>query len=201
MWQEAARALPDAPPPAEAARAKAAPPSSRQSTVEPSAGSSSRRASGPQRRSAAAGALRFFLGKSSSVVDAPSIGEKAAADLQQAGIRTVRDLLQADPASVAEELAIPRLTAERIVQWQRQARLMCCVPELRGYGAQLLVACGIGEPQQLAAADAAKLGARIDKLCRTTAGQRMLRGSKPPSRQRVAQWIAMAARRRPLEAA
>jgi hypothetical protein len=145
--------------------------------------------------------LRFFLEKGSPVEEAPSIGAKTAQRLAEVGIRTVADLLAADPQSAAEDLGNPRINAALVAQWQQQARLVCCIPELRGYGAQLLVACGITDPQRLATADVGALQRQVRKLCRTKAGQRILRNGKAPGDDRVAQWVALAARRRPLEAA
>ncbi|MCA9259820.1 MAG: DUF4332 domain-containing protein, partial [Planctomycetales bacterium] len=145
--------------------------------------------------------LRFLLHRSSPVADAPAIGEKTAERLAAVGIRTVADLLNADPESVVAELEVRHITAEVFCDWQRQARLVCCVPELHGYGAQILVACGLTEPQQVANADVGELYRKVKAFCRTKPGQRILRNGKAPSESKVADWVACAAHRRPLEAA
>jgi hypothetical protein len=145
--------------------------------------------------------LRFLLARSSPVVDAPSIGATAAEHLAKVGIRTVADLLNANPESAAEETGEPRITAAVITRWQSEARLACRIPELRCSGAQLLVASGLTEPEQVAAANAAELFAKVRDLCRSPKGKHMLRDGKPPSKERIAQWIRHAAHMRPLEAA
>lgn len=147
------------------------------------------------------GALRFLLERSSPVVDAPSIGRTAAERLGQVGVRTVADLLNANPESTAEELAIRAITPGVIARWQSEARLACRIPELRSVAAQLLVACGFTEPEQVAALTADELVQRVHAYCRTAAGRRLLRNGPPPSRARIAAWIRHAASRRPLEAA
>lgn len=145
--------------------------------------------------------LRFFLETSSPVVDAPSIGEKGAALLADVGIRSVADLLACDPKSTAEELDHRRVTAEVVRAWQQQARLVCRIPELRGYSAKLLVACGLTEPTQIAGADPKKLAATIAAYCETNEGERILRGSKAPDLAKIKQWVRHAALHRSLDAA
>jgi uncharacterized protein YhaN len=147
------------------------------------------------------GPLRFLLARTSPVVDAPSIGRKMAERLAQVGIRTVADLLHANPESTAEELAAPHAPAATIARWQAEARLACRIPELRSAGAQMLVACGLTEPEQVAGARAAELTARVRAVCRTAAGKRLLRGGAEPTPARIAGWIRHAAHTRPLEAA
>jgi hypothetical protein len=119
----------------------------------------------------------------------------------QVGVRTVADLLNANGESIAEELGIARVTAATIGRWQAQARLACRIPELRGAGAQLLVACGLTEPEQIAKSNVSELLGKIRAVCRTTEGKRYLRGGEVPNSARVAGWIRHAAHTRPLEAA
>jgi uncharacterized protein YhaN len=145
--------------------------------------------------------LRFLLDRSSPVADAPSIGRLTAERLSQVGVRTVADLLNANPESMAEELGITRVTAATVARWQSQARLACRIPELRGCGAQLLVACGYTEPEQIAGANVAELLGKVRAVCRTSEGKRLLRGGETPTSARVAGWIRHASQTRPLEAA
>src|SRR5690606_34500337 len=145
--------------------------------------------------------LRFFLQRSSPVVDAPSIGPIAAERLAGVGIRTVADLLNVDPESTAAELGAAKVTAGVITRWQREARLVCRIPELRGVGAQLLVASGFHEAEQVAGAKADDLVRRVRETCRGPQGQRILRNGGAPSSERIAEWIRHAAQMRPLEAA
>jgi uncharacterized protein YhaN len=145
--------------------------------------------------------LRFFLDRSRLVTEAPSIGRLAAERLAKVGIRTVADLLNANPDSTAEEVGESRFTPAVIRRWQVESRLACRIPELRNRGARLLVACGLMEPEQVAGASAAELATKMRAVCRTARGRRILRRGKAPSRRRIAEWIRHAAQMRPLEAA
>ncbi|MDC0935170.1 DUF4332 domain-containing protein [Pirellulales bacterium] len=145
--------------------------------------------------------LRFLLGRDNNVADAPSIGPKTAERLAAVGIRSVADLLNADAESTAAELDTRHVNADVFAAWQRQARLTCCIPELRGYGAQLLVACGFSEPQQVADAEVEELAGTLRNFARSREGRRILRDGKMPTRDKVAEWIENAGQMRPLEAA
>lgn len=146
-------------------------------------------------------ATRFYLSRESSVEDAPAIGPKTAEHLLRVGIRTVADLLHANPATVAAELELGHITAAKIAEWQHQARLVCQIPELRGYAAQLLVACGFTSPEQIAETRPEELVRQVSNLCKTKQGQRILRSTDAPSAGKIKRWAANAAQRRPLEAA
>jgi hypothetical protein len=145
--------------------------------------------------------LRFLLDRSSAVANAPSVDDEIDAKLAGVGVRTVADLLNANPESVAEECGDPRITSAAIARWQCEARLACRIPELRCCGAQLLVASGYTEAEQVAAANAAELFEKVRGVCKTPQGKRLTRDGKAPTRERVAQWIRHAAHMRPLEAA
>jgi hypothetical protein len=161
---------------------------------------SSRSNKSPRTESNGSG-LRFYLEPHSPVEDAPSIGPKTADRLAKVGVRSVADLLHADPESTAEELAMRHIHPRTITAWQQQARLVCCIPQLRGFGAQLLVACELTEPEQLVGDNGAEIVDKIVAFCKTKQGQRILRGSDAPSRERIEGWIRNAAHTRSLEAA
>ncbi len=144
---------------------------------------------------------QFHLSLHSEIEAAPSIGPQAAKHFNAVGIRTVADLLNANAASVAAELGQHHITAHTIADWQMQARLVCQIPELRGYGAQLLVACGFTSPEQIAGTRVADLIRKIQAFCQSKQGQRILRNSEVPSPAKIKRWIQNAAQRRPLEAA
>lgn len=143
----------------------------------------------------------FHLDLNSDVEAAPAIGPKTAERLHQVGIRTVADLLSADPESTAEELDAKHIRPKMIANWQHQARLVCQIPELHGYGAQLLVACGFTRPEQIAKYDTNELTTKVLKLCRTKQGQRILRSVNPPSPGRIQRWAQRARDSRSLEVA
>jgi predicted flap endonuclease-1-like 5' DNA nuclease len=144
---------------------------------------------------------QFYLNRHSDVADAPSIGPQAAKQLATVGIRTVSDLLNANPASTAAELELSHVTASVFADWQMQARLMCQIPDLRGYGAQILVASGFTSPEQIAGTKASDLIRKVQAICQSKQGQRILRNSEVPSPAKIKRWSENAAHRRPLEAA
>ncbi len=144
---------------------------------------------------------KFYLNRRSDVSEAPSIGPQAAQHLARVGIRTVADLLKANPTSTAAELSLAHVSSATIADWQLQASLMCQIPDLRGYGAQLLVACGFKSPEQIAGTRIGDLVQQVQAFCQSKQGQRILRNSEMPSPAKIKRWGQNAALRRPLEAA
>jgi hypothetical protein len=138
------------------------------------------------------GGARFYLTPDHDVVDGPSIGAKTAQRLSAHGIRTVRDLLKADPAALSVLVNVRHITAEAISSWQDQALLVCSVPGLRGTHAQLLVGAGYRTADGIAAAEADKLCADILNYATSTAGQRLLRNGDPPDIGRIKGWLEAA---------
>jgi hypothetical protein len=145
--------------------------------------------------------LRFLLERTSPVTAAPSITRRRGELLAKAGIRTVADLLNANPDSTAQELATPAVTPPLVARWQSEARLAVRIPALRRSAARILVACGFTEPEQIAGVGRDELATRVAALCRTAAGRRLLGKTRRPTADRIAQWISRAAHTRPLEAA
>lgn len=145
--------------------------------------------------------LRFFLSRSSQVESAPSIGPRTAESLAGLGIRTVDDLLTISPERLAEQLHHRRITAHVVQQWQAQARLMCQVPELRGHDVQLLVACGITDPEDLARRKPAELLALVGPFADTREGERIIRNGRKPDLSEVTDWIGWATSARAFRAA
>lgn len=145
--------------------------------------------------------LRFYLNRSDDVEAAPSIGPKTAQHLGAVGIYTVDDLLNANATDVSTRLNKRRITMETIEQWQAQARLICQVPELRGHDSQILVACGIMEPEQLAAKRPVDLMAVVGPFSDTSEGERIVRGGKKPDLEEVTDWIRWAQSSRSLASA
>lgn len=145
--------------------------------------------------------LRFYLNRSDDVEAAPSIGPKTAQRLGTVGIYTVDDLLKANAIEVANRLNNRRITAETIQQWQAQACLVCQIPELRGHDSQILVACGITEPEQLAGKRPVDLMAVVGPFSDTSEGERIVRGGRKPDLEEVTDWIRWAQCSRSLSAA
>jgi hypothetical protein len=121
--------------------------------------------------------------------------------MNNCGIFTVRDFLQADPESLASRLGEARVSGDVIRQWQQQSQLVCRVPDLRGHDAQMLVAAGITSPERLAKSVPAKLYEEIRVLAESGQGKRMLRGASAPDLDEVRLWVESAGLCRPLAAA
>ncbi len=145
--------------------------------------------------------LRFYLSRQSDVVDAPSIGPKTARRLNRVGIKTVNDFLIADVEKVASKLDVKHISAQILREWQAQARLVCCIPELRGHDAQILVACGVDDVVKLTSKRAEELLEVVIPFSNSTLGKRILRSSKRPDLQEVKNWIQWSRSSRQLDAA
>jgi hypothetical protein len=135
---------------------------------------------------------RYYLTLDHDVVDGPSIGAKTAERLYPHGVRTVRDLLRADPAALSVLVNARHITAEVISGWQDQAQLVCTVPGLRGTHAQLLVGAGYRTAEAIADAEPEKLCADVLNFATSTAGQRLLRNGDPPDIERIKGWLEAA---------
>lgn len=146
-------------------------------------------------------ALRYYLELASPIVDAPSIGSRMAARLEPFGISTVSQLLAANPAELAQQLDLRRVETSTVQAWQAQARLMCRVPNLRGHDVQLLVACGLTSPEELAGMEAAELLAQVQEIARSPRGELILRGSPEPEIDEVSSWLEWVGHCRSLNAA
>ncbi|KAA5543109.1 DUF4332 domain-containing protein [Roseiconus nitratireducens] len=145
--------------------------------------------------------LRFYLQRESPIVDAPSIGSRMAEKLEAIEVHSVDDLLNSDPAELAELLDHRRIDADVVAAWQHQSILVCRIPMLRGHDAQLLVAAGITTPEEVAALDPKELLEVIDPIARSNEGKRILRGGKLPDLAEVTEWVTYAGMNRDLVAA
>ena len=163
---------------------------------------SQRRRSSPKTvRIKQSNSLRFYLDTQDPVVDAPSIGPKTAEKLHAIGVHTVADLLNSGANDIASQLNEKRFSPEVVEQWQLQAELVCCIPNLRGHDAQILVSCGIEDPETLAAQDASTFLRTVMQFVESKDGQRALRNAKKPDLAEVTAWIEWSESARPLRAA
>jgi predicted flap endonuclease-1-like 5' DNA nuclease len=150
---------------------------------------------------AAKGKLKFYLDLSDHIEAAPSIGPKAAERFEKIGVYTVTDFLKQTADSMADKINYKRFTADLIRQWQHQARLICRIPNLRGHDAQLLVACGITEPEELATMQPPNLLDIIGPFSETKEGLKIIRNGKKPDLAEITDWISWAEETRSLQAA
>jgi hypothetical protein len=145
--------------------------------------------------------VRFYLDLDDPIVDAPSIGPKTAKRLQQVGISCVSMLLEYSAADIVSLLDVDTITLAEVLAWQQQSRLMCQVPGLRGHDVQMLVACGITDPEQLAGASPKQLHQQTSRFIETPTARRLIRNPQAPPLDEVRQWIQYASDSRPLRAA
>lgn len=145
--------------------------------------------------------LKFYLNWDDPVVDAPSIGNKTAKRLGAVGIKTVAQLISADAKAVAPRLKAKHITPKLFAEWQAQAVLAYRIPMLRGHDAQLLTACGLETPEDVAKASAKHLLEEVSEFAETANGQRIIRSSNPPDLAEVTNWIAWARQARRSQAA
>ncbi|MEN0110530.1 MAG: DUF4332 domain-containing protein [Planctomycetota bacterium] len=99
----------------------------------------------------------------------------------RARLRTVGDLVMADPSAVAEELAVDGVTAELVALWQAHCALVCFTPGLDLASAKLLVDCDVLSVEQLADASSERLAEALRR-----------RGAAASVRDRVGEWITVA---------
>lgn len=144
---------------------------------------------------------RFFLELDSPIVDAPSIGGGTAKRLRKAGIRKVSDLLECDVELIAEATRASYVTEESLTEWQNQSRLQCRVPGLRGHDAQILVACGLSDPDAICQMTPDAILEVVEPFATSTEGERILRSSNPPDRAEITNWIEWSGLSRSLRAA
>lgn len=132
------------------------------------------------------------LSHNSPIELAPSIGPKTASRLTAIGIHTVEDLLAASPEDAAIRLKFKHINARLIRDWQAQAELACAIPKIGSIAAQLMVAVGVRDTDDLANADPEMLINMIDEYCDSAEGQRVLRDALPPQEEQIKTWVEAA---------
>jgi hypothetical protein len=130
--------------------------------------------------------------RESPVVDAPAIGAKIAARLEAIGIRTMGDLLDAEPAAVSAMMAQKWVTPDTVTDWQAMAQLAIDVGAVGEQDAQILFGAGIRDKAALAGADARALQEKVAAFIGSEDGKRLLRGNGGPKPEKVEGWIEAA---------
>ncbi|MCH9655548.1 MAG: DUF4332 domain-containing protein [Planctomycetes bacterium] len=143
----------------------------------------------------------FYLNRSMPIESAPSIGAKTAHRLERIGIFTIDDFLECNPEFVSGKLKRRHINKQKIRQWKKQAKLVCCIPGLRGHDAQVLVACGFIEPSAIARSSPDELFEKVQAFVNTYEGERLLRGAKKPDFNEITDWINWSQQARELHAA
>lgn len=107
-------------------------------------------------------------------------------------VRTVGDLMSADPSALAEELDRDDVTAALAALWQTHTGLVCFVPGMGFETASMISAAGLLSAEDLAETDADELFRIVTDLRRTERGARYKRVAW--SRESAEQWIDAARR-------
>ena len=144
---------------------------------------------------------KFHLDLHDHIEAAPSIGPKTAERFQKVGVSTIGEFLDRNAESMAQEIDYKRISAKVIQTWQNQTRLVCRIPNLRGHDAQLLVACGITDPELLNAMSPDKLFEIVGPFSETKAGLKIIRSGKKPDFAEISNWIDWSNQNRSLKAA
>lgn len=134
----------------------------------------------------------FFLTVDSPVDQAPSIDAVAAARLRGLEITHINHLMQQDSNRLADALGLVRVDATTIRRWKAESRLVCQVPQLRGFDARVLVGCGVTTPAQLAAIHPVDLLQQVEAFLATDRGQQILLSGSSHELSRITSWIATA---------
>jgi hypothetical protein len=145
--------------------------------------------------------LKFYLNLEDPIEAAPSIGPKTAEKFTAVKIHTINDFLKMNAEAMADLIDYKRITANVIRTWQDQTRLVCRIPNLRAHDAQLLVGCGIFEPEELATMNPKKLISLVGPFADTKEGLKIIRSGKKPDLEEVTDWINWAKHTRSLQAA
>ncbi|MEX2170189.1 MAG: DUF4332 domain-containing protein [Pirellulales bacterium] len=104
----------------------------------------------------------------------PALGSETREAMEPASIRSVADLLMADPTRVAKRIARRHVTPAVVALWQSHAGLLCFAPTLSLDDAQVLTSIGIHSTQELAEASVRDLRTRIAEYLETGRGQRFV---------------------------
>lgn len=123
-----------------------------------------------------------------NIIDIEGIGEKYAAALQEAGVKTVEALLEKGGAASGRKALAEAtgVSAEKILEWVNRADLM----RIKGVGseyADLLEAAGVDTVKELAQRRADNLTAKMAELNEAKSLVRRV-----PTENEVEKWVAEA---------
>ena len=134
----------------------------------------------------------YHLTVDSPIDHAPSIDAVAAERLKRIGISHITHLMATDSNRLADTVGMVGIDAKTIRRWQAECRLLCRVPQLRGFDARVLVGCGVTTPDTLASTHPADLLARVKTFLATERGQQILLSGTSYELSRITSWIASA---------
>lgn len=127
-----------------------------------------------------------------NVADVLGLGPRTAGRLQQVGVRTAEQLLDADVQAVATRLDDPRFSAATLADWQREAELRVTIPSLPADAARVLAALGVGNVDTLSRMTPTELLTDLDNVSQTEPRLAWLAKGPRPSVGEVNSWIQCA---------
>lgn len=132
----------------------------------------------------------FFLNFDSPIDQAPSIDAVAAARLRRLQVTHINHIMNQDPNRLSDALGLTGVTAATVRRWQAECRLVCHVPQLRGFDARILVGCGIKDAATLSTTNPNSLLDRVEAFLATERGQQILLSGTSYELARLTSWIA-----------
>jgi energy-coupling factor transporter ATP-binding protein EcfA2 len=134
----------------------------------------------------------YYLEENSVIDQHPAIGSELSARCRKLGIAMIGDLLDVDPAWLANNLRIAGIDAGRIANWQSAAELLCSVRNLRPFDARVLVGAGVRSAAQLSAMNPTQLVDNVEAFLATETGRKILQTGNSFEHSRIRNWISAA---------
>jgi hypothetical protein len=111
----------------------------------------------------------------------------------QVGIRTLAELLEADPDTIAARVKLPKVTGSTVRRWQQQADLLNRVPQLRGWHLRTLTAVGVASVEALASQVPHELWRHLQQFFgRTREGKQLFAEGHELSVRQIGDWVQAA---------
>jgi hypothetical protein len=136
---------------------------------------------------------RLSLSENSPLSDVEWLDRLHIARLAEIGVRSVHQLIEADPDECQRQIHDATVTAAIVCRWQSQLSLQCFVG-LSANDAALLLACGVDDPEELSYVDASLLHRRIEDLLAHPESRHRYGSIARYERSRLARWIQAARR-------
>lgn len=131
----------------------------------------------------------FLLGVDHPISRFPALGRKTGSTFAAIGICTVGDLIGAEPAEIAGELAMEGITTNIVRLWQTHQVLMCFIPNVTLNDAQLMTGIGANSPDHFVDLEANSLLHRIEPFLNSKRGKRLVDRGLDFHRELADQWI------------
>jgi len=128
----------------------------------------------------------------SNATDVLSLGPRTAGLLLRVGIRSVEQLLVAQPVEIEQRLQNERITAQTLGNWQREAQLILAAPQMPAEAVQILAVAGFSSPQKIACSAPTELLAAIDTRAKEINSAYSEENFSLPSVSVISTWIRSA---------